>query len=97
LSSLKSWNTTPIERRSSGICAAGIAVMLRPATRIWPCVGTSSRKTSFRNVVLPAPDGTGQEAELALLDVQRDVEERRRLSVVRFVDVERLDHAAAAL
>jgi hypothetical protein len=28
--SLKSWNTTPIERRSSGIWRAGIAVMLRP-------------------------------------------------------------------
>ena len=54
--SLKSWNTTPIERRSSGICASGMAVTLRPPTRIWPWEGSSSRKTSFRKVVLPAPE-----------------------------------------
>ena len=57
LSSLKSWKTTPIERRSSGIWPSGMAVTLRPPTRIWPWEGSSSRKTSFRKVVLPAPEG----------------------------------------
>jgi hypothetical protein len=71
LSSLKSWNTTPIERRSSGICPGGIAVTLRPPTRIWPCDGSSSRNTSFRNVVLPAPDGPvrKQKSPLSMLSV----------------------------
>ena len=55
--SLKSWKTTPMLRRSSGIWRSGIAVMLRPPTRICPCEGSSSRKTSFRNVVFPAPEG----------------------------------------
>jgi len=56
LRSLKSWKTTPMERRSSGIWPSGMAVMLRPPTRICPCDGSSSRKTSFRKVVLPAPE-----------------------------------------
>ena len=57
LRSLKSWKTTPIERRSSGICPSGMAVTFLPPTRIWPCEGSSSRKTSLRKVVLPAPEG----------------------------------------
>ena len=57
LRSLKSWKTTPIARRSSGICPSGMAVTFRPPTRIWPWEGSSSRKTSFRKVVLPAPEG----------------------------------------
>ena len=55
--SLKSWKTTPIDRRSSGIWRSGIAVTLRPPTRICPCDGSSSRNTSFRKVVFPAPEG----------------------------------------
>src|SRR5512147_1097359 len=46
-----------MERRSSGIWPGGMAVTLRPPTRICPPLGSSSRKTSFRNVVLPAPEG----------------------------------------
>ena len=57
LRSLKSWNTTPMDRRSSGICPSGMAVMFRPPTRICPWEGSSSRNTSLRNVVLPAPEG----------------------------------------
>ena len=45
-----------MERRSSGIWLSGIAVTFRPPTRICPCEGSSSRKMSFRKVVLPAPE-----------------------------------------
>jgi len=55
--SLKSWNTTPIVRRKYGICESGSTPMLRPLTMICPDVGASSRKRSFKNVDLPAPEG----------------------------------------
>jgi len=42
---------------------------------------------------LASPGGSRQEAELALLDVERDVGERERLAVVLLVDVEGLYHA----
>ena len=73
LSSLKSWNTTPIERRSSWIWPGGIAVTLRPPTRIWPCDGSSSRNTSLRKVVLPAPEGPVRKQNSPLSDVERHV------------------------
>ena len=92
LRSLKSWKTTPIERRSSGIWPSGMAVTLRPPTRIWPWEGSSSRKTSFRNVVLPAPEGPVRKQNSPFLMWSVMSESALRLAVVLLVDVEGLDH-----
>ncbi len=45
---------------------------------------------------LARPRGPGEEAELALVDVQRDVGQRRGLPVVLLVDVEGLDYGVTS-
>ena len=70
---------------------------LRPPTRICPCDGSSSRKTSFRNVVLPAPEGPVRKQNSPFLMCSGDVGERGRLAVVLLVDVEGLDHRAGII
>ncbi|MOA15182.1 hypothetical protein D3C78_1353280 [compost metagenome] len=42
-SSRKSWNTTPMFRRTYGILRGLSLPILNPLTEIWPLVGTSSR------------------------------------------------------
>jgi len=55
--SLKSWKTTPSVRRKYGTWESGSTPMFRPLTRTCPEVGSSSRKSSFRSVDFPAPEG----------------------------------------
>ncbi|CPU65818.1 Uncharacterised protein [Mycobacteroides abscessus] len=52
----KSWNTTPIWRRSFGTFQLDIDPRSRPATKTLPFVGRSSRRTRCRHVDLPEPD-----------------------------------------
>ena len=66
--------------------------MLRPLTMICPEVGGSSRKRSRRSVDLPAPDGPGEEHELAGADEERHVEQGVAKRPVFLGDVEELDH-----
>jgi hypothetical protein len=55
--SLKSWNTTPMRRRSAGMRRSPSRATLRPSTRICPSLGRSAANSSFISVVLPAPLG----------------------------------------
>ncbi len=55
--SLKSWKTTPMERRRYGTCDGFTLATLRPKTSSWPLVATSAQKTSRISVDLPAPEG----------------------------------------
>ena len=90
--SLKSWKTMPISRRKNGSCERFIALRLRPLTTICPSVGCICRRISFSSVDLPAPLGAGEEDELALLDVERHVVQRRRVAVEPLRDVVEVDH-----
>jgi hypothetical protein len=69
--SLKSWKTTPMERRSSRIWLSGMAVTLRPRP------GSALRRELLAEDELeegrPPPPKIRQEGELALLDVEGDV------------------------
>ena len=66
--------------------------MLRPASRIWPESGSSSRRRRRMNVVLPEPEVADEEDELALLDLDTDVAQRDGRSLVGLGDVYELDH-----
>ena len=56
-SSLKSWNTVPILRRTRGTIRRLIRARSSPSTTTTPLVATSSRISSRMSVDLPAPDG----------------------------------------
>ena len=53
----KSWNTTPILRRSAGSSRRGVVAMSRPKSEMRPRDGRSARYMSLKSVVLPAPLG----------------------------------------
>src|SRR4029453_12343753 len=55
-SSLKSWNTQPIERRRAGTFQEASRLSSLPATQILPAVGRSSLVSRRRKVDLPEPD-----------------------------------------
>ena len=55
-SSLKSWNTQPMERRSAGTFQVESRLSSLPATQMRPLVGLSSLVSSRRKVDLPEPD-----------------------------------------
>ena len=65
-SSLKSWNTTPMRRRSAGMPVGRSRSTLRPSTRIWPSLGRSAAKISRISVRLARAARPGEEDELAL-------------------------------
>ena len=56
-SSLKSWNTIPIRRRSAGTTLRGTVAASLLKIRTLPRVGRSERKSRRSSDVLPAPDG----------------------------------------
>ena len=56
-SSLKSWNTIPILRRTFGTWRRLSRARSSPSTTTMPLVASSSRISSFVSVDFPAPDG----------------------------------------
>ena len=95
-SSLKSWNTTPMRRRSAGTPDAPSAATLRPSTRIWPSLGRSAANTSRISVVLPAPHGPVRNANSPLRSSSAHVAQRPGAGEVRLRDVEEADERVAA-
>ena len=55
--SRKSWKTTPMVRRRSGICFSLMSLRLYPFTMSLPLVGAISAVMSLMMVDLPEPDG----------------------------------------
>ena len=76
LRSLKSWKTTPMERRSSGIWPLGDRGDVAAAHQDLALRGQLLAEDELQEGGLARARGAGEEAELALLDVQGDVGER---------------------
>jgi hypothetical protein len=93
---LKSWNTTPIRRRSSGTERGESRDALRPSTTIWPLARSLRGEHQAQERRLARTRGTGQEHELAALELERDVAQRVRARDVRLRDVEQLRGASPA-
>ena len=88
----KSWKTMPMLCRSWWISWSGILRTLMPSMTIWPSVGRISRKMILSRVVLPGAARPGDEAEIALLDLEGDVGQGPVGGLVLLPDVEELDH-----
>ena len=72
-SSLKSWKTIPILRRTFGTLRRGSFARSWPSRTTSPWVAISSRIRSLISVDLPAPDRPDEEDEVALGDDEVDV------------------------
>ena len=60
-------------------------------------MATSSRSRSFRKVDLPEPDGTDEEDELALQDLEGEVLQGDDIAFVRLGDVFETNHGKRSI
>ena len=96
-SSLKSWNTVPIERRRCGIFQLGRAEACLPATQMSPFGRAFFAHHQPDEGRLARPGRTDEEHELTLGDVEPDVLDGDDATVVDLRDVFETNHGREAL
>ena len=91
-SSLKSWKTTPMLRRRYGMPRLAEAADVLSADEDLPAGRLLRAEEQAQERALPRARRAGEPDELALVDLQGDVVQHRRVAGVGLLDVEELDH-----